>query len=325
MTDAEFSDLFAKERPATPECLAEVYGHLRAAIYGQEDAVRAAASMESARRRGDPRNMLFVGPTGCGKTEIFRQLRELYHEVYILDASSLTAEGWKGEVKVKNLLALAVGKELERDKDQGAAAATKWAEHGIIVFDEIDKALLPAGGDYKGHIQLQGELLSLIEGTDVIVKLENSASIYLNTKGMSFAFLGAFAELYERRAFKSKRPIGFGSSEPDECNDGVTADELEAYGVIPELLGRFHRIVTLHGMTEDDYLAAMTGPDSVLARAVAEKDLIVPFGDGEIRSMAREAAENGLGLRWIRKQVDKKYDDYMLGLAGIGGGTEPGV
>lgn len=42
---------------------------------------------------------LFLGPTGCGKTEIWRVMQKLYSNIYIIDSTRLTKEGWTGGFK----------------------------------------------------------------------------------------------------------------------------------------------------------------------------------------------------------------------------------
>ena len=308
------------KRINAPWEIRETYDALRGAIYGQEQAVRAAVAVDAARKRGEKRNVLFVGPTGCGKTEIFRRLKEISGHVYIIDASKLTAEGWKGSFKLGDVFSLVL--ELERHGGNGEEKSLDDAadaiENGIIVLDEIDKAFIPAGSDYTAHIQLQGEMLAVLEGTDVIVSTKNDGSTVIDTRKISFVLLGAFQGIYEKRKLDTKNAIGFaggggGASRPR----GITVDELVEFGMLPELAGRMDRIVTLDGMTEDDYLAAMRTKGSVLDRAVADSGAGVAFSDEEIRLIAREAAENGLGLRYIKKQVDRKLDEKLFADAGI--------
>lgn len=69
-------------------------------IYSQEEAKEAASMLLWEQLQGIKSNMVFIGPTGCGKTEIFRQLKKAYPDIYIVDASSITQDGWKGNFKI---------------------------------------------------------------------------------------------------------------------------------------------------------------------------------------------------------------------------------
>lgn len=62
-------------------------------IVGQDAACRAASMIIYNHFERRPSVSLFIGPTGCGKTEIWRALRREYSadNVHIIDASTLTA------------------------------------------------------------------------------------------------------------------------------------------------------------------------------------------------------------------------------------------
>ena len=62
---------------------ARIYEYLDSKVYGQKDAKRAAAMLLWNHVNGRRQNVLFAGPTGCGKTEIFRQLAKLYPNIVI--------------------------------------------------------------------------------------------------------------------------------------------------------------------------------------------------------------------------------------------------
>lgn len=65
---------------------AKIYEYLDRRVYGQKEAKRAAAMLLWNHVNGRRQNVLFAGPTGCGKTEIFRQLAKLYPNIVIHNA-----------------------------------------------------------------------------------------------------------------------------------------------------------------------------------------------------------------------------------------------
>ena len=69
------------------------------------------------------RNILFAGPTGCGKTEIWRVMSRLYPNIRIIDSTMLTMQGWSGSFKVRDIF---------------SSMSQEEAEKAIIVFDEFD-------------------------------------------------------------------------------------------------------------------------------------------------------------------------------------------
>ena len=105
--------------------------------------------------RKHKRNVLFLGPTGSGKTEIWRVLSEIYSNIRIIDCTRLSMEGWKGDYKIKNIF-----EDLSDEE----------AENTILVLDEFDKMCEPkhgTGGTDWGRA-IQNELLKFIEGADII-------------------------------------------------------------------------------------------------------------------------------------------------------------
>src|SRR4030066_2551775 len=107
-------------------------------IVGQGDAKRAVAiALRNRWRRQNvakelaeeisPKNIIMIGPTGVGKTEIARRLAKLDSSPFLkIEASKFTEVGYVGrdvESMVRDLMELAVnlGKAEEREKVQAEA------------------------------------------------------------------------------------------------------------------------------------------------------------------------------------------------------------
>jgi ATP-dependent HslUV protease ATP-binding subunit HslU len=108
-------------------------------IVGQKDAKRAVAIAlrnrwrrqqvpEALRDEIAPKNIIMIGPTGVGKTEIARRLAKLTASPFLkIEASKFTEVGYVGrdvESMVRDLMELAINmvKTAERDKVQAKAA-----------------------------------------------------------------------------------------------------------------------------------------------------------------------------------------------------------
>lgn len=167
--------LLQEERKSTEAQIPpqEIYEYLSKCIYGQKEAVRAAAMLLYNHRQERKRNVLFVGQTGSGKTEIWRVCQQLYPNIRIIDSTVITGEGWSGSFKVSNIF-----DDMSR---QDAAEA-------IIVFDEFDKLCEPkiGSGGTNHSFTIQNELFKLIEGTTVRLKNFN-----VDTSTVSFIFCGS--------------------------------------------------------------------------------------------------------------------------------------
>ena len=120
----------------------QIVAQLDRHIIGQDKAKRAVAVAVRNRWRRQqldpelareiaPKNIVMVGPTGVGKTEIARRLSNLVNAPFIkVEASKYTEVGYHGrdvESMIRDLLALAVGmvraEQADEVRDQAQASA----------------------------------------------------------------------------------------------------------------------------------------------------------------------------------------------------------
>ncbi|MBK7062273.1 MAG: AAA family ATPase [Rubrivivax sp.] len=114
----------------------EIVSELDRHIVGQKDAKRAVAIAlrnrwrrmqvdEKLRGEITPKNILMIGPTGVGKTEIARRLAKLADAPFIkVEATKFTEVGYVGkdvEAIIRDLLDVAVKQERERQVRQAHA------------------------------------------------------------------------------------------------------------------------------------------------------------------------------------------------------------
>ena len=286
---------------------ARIYKYLDRNVYGQKEAKRAAAMLLWNHVNGRRQNVLFAGPTGCGKTEIFRQLAKLYPNIVIHNATSLTGTGWKGNTKVRNLFDV-----VPQDK----------MGHLIIVLDEADKMFEDADDRHYSYI-VQNELLKVLEGDMVHFDGNPSNSepaLDIDTSNVSFVFLGSFDSMVRAKdvAVNKSRAIGFGAVSSDESFDGYrstfTQEDLVQYAnVRSEVAGRIGTIVQLNEMTEDDFYAILN------AKGISPVDKIADYYGVRLKmsanakhKLAKQAAENRMGVRFIRSQLQRKLDDELF-------------
>ncbi len=125
-------------------------------IVGQDDAKRAVAVAIRNRwrrqqldaeiaREVSPKNIVMVGPTGVGKTEIARRIASLVHAPFIkVEASKFTEVGYHGrdvESMIRDLLEQAINMVRAEHAEQVKAKAEKAAEERIVDL------LLPGSGE----------------------------------------------------------------------------------------------------------------------------------------------------------------------------------
>ena len=125
----------------------EIVSELDRYVIGQKEAKKAVAiALRNRWRRqalkGDmkdevlPKNILMIGPTGVGKTEISRRLSKLAEAPFIkVEATRFTEVGYVGrdvEQIIRDLLEIAIAIEKERMKKEVYAKAQQTAEERVV-------------------------------------------------------------------------------------------------------------------------------------------------------------------------------------------------
>lgn len=306
------SEMMKKERrPSIREMLAEerknrspqeFYEYLSQHIYGQKEAVRAAAMLLYNHAQGRKRNVLFVGQTGSGKTEIWRVCQKLYPIIRIIDSTVITGEGWSGSFKVNNIF-----DGMRREE----------AEKAIIVFDEFDKLCEPkiGSGGTNHSLMIQNELLKLIEGTTVSLK-----NFSIDTSKISFVFCGSFEQLTEMKTeSESGQAIGFGGKlqkkEADLVYGNVLqpADFVKYAGMRQEIAGRINQIVQLMPMKAEAYKKILDDEQiSPLHQLERQYGIKLSLDQDTEQKLVQEAEETRMGVRYLRSRIQQMLDEQIF-------------
>lgn len=267
-------------------------------------------------------NMLMIGPTGSGKTYLVKTLARLLDvPLAIADATSLTEAGYIGddiESVVSKLLAAA-------DND------VEKAEHGIIFIDEIDKIAKKKNTnqrDVSGEAVQQG-MLKLLEGSEVEVPVganSKNAMVPLatvNTRNILFICGGAFPDLENiiKERLNKQASIGFYADLKDKYDNDphllekVTVDDIRAFGMIPEFIGRLPIIFTLEGLSEDMLVKILKEPKNAILKQyqkLLELDEVkLEFEEEALRAIAAKAMEKKTGARALRAIIEEFMLDIM--------------
>ena len=272
-------------------------------------------------------NILLLGPTGCGKTLLAQTLARILNVPFaIADATALTEAGYVGE-DVENILLKLI---------QAADFDIKKAETGIIYIDEVDKIARKADNpsitrDVSGE-GVQQALLKILEGTVASVppqggrKHPHQEFLSIDTTNVLFICGGAFADLDKIIAKRiGKNAVGFGadirsknSSEASELLAQVMPEDLLAYGLIPEFIGRLPVISAVHQLQREDLVQILTEPKNALVKQYQRffnfDGIELVFTEDALWEIADKALARETGARGLRSIIENALLDVMFEL-----------
>lgn len=293
-----------------------VYNHYKRLMQPESDANNVEIEKS---------NIILVGETGTGKTLLARTIARLLDVPFtIVDATVLTEAGYVGE-DIESILS-----RLLQVADYDVDAA----ERGIVFIDEIDKIARKGDNpsitrDVSGEGVQQG-LLKLLEGSIVNVppqggrKHPDQKMIAVNTRNILFICGGAFDGIKSKIAQRlNSRTVGYNSSKEKDAIDFdnllqyIAPQDLKAFGLIPEIIGRLPILTYLQPLDRDTLRRILIEPKNSLIKQYIKLfeldgiELTIP--DSVIDFIVDKAVEFKIGARGLRAicetiMMDKMYE-----------------
>ncbi len=301
---------------------------LSVAVYNHYKRINHVLRKKDGDTELEKSNILFVGPTGTGKTLLAKSIAKMLDVPFaIVDATVLTEAGYVGE-DVESLLV-----RLLQDADYDVERA----QRGIVFIDEVDKIARKSDNpsitrDVSGE-GVQQAMLKLLEGNVVNVppkggrKHPEQSMIAVDTTNILFICGGAFDGIERKIAQRlNTQVVGYGAQKQSENIDKkdllkyVAPQDLKAFGLIPEIIGRLPVITYLHPLDRDALLNILTKPKNALVKQYeqlfAMDGIKLKIEPEVLGFIADTAIEYNLGARGLRSICEAMMLDAMYEMPG---------
>ncbi|WP_096085024.1 ATP-dependent Clp protease ATP-binding subunit ClpX [Agaribacterium haliotis] len=315
-------DQFVVGQERAKETLAvAVYSHYLRLFFNRQHSLEPDDSSVELEKS----NILLLGPSGTGKTLLVRSLaKALGVPLLIVDATALTQAGYVGD-DVDSIMQRLL---------EAADGDVQRAQWGVVYIDEIDKIAKRGGGEANAR-DVSGEgvqqaLLKLVEGSELKISTDERRrhkyeDCLMTSTNVLFIAGGAFPGI-EQQICQRLQPegakIGFHaepSSETPNINkllEHLLPDDLQAFGLIPEFIGRFPVISFLKPLDEQALLAVLTEPKNALVKQYkklfAYQGLSFDISSEALAYIAQQALLRNTGARGLRSIMESALHSTLF-------------
>ncbi len=269
--------------------LMELENRLKKKVIGQDEAVTAVSNVVRRSRSGiqDPKrplgSLLFLGPTGVGKTYLAKVLTKL-----LFDDESALVRIDMSEYMEKHAVSRLIGSPpgyVGYDEGGQLTEAVRSRPYSIVLFDEVEKA----------HQEVFDLLLQVLDEGRLTDSMGRTVS-FKNTLIVMTSNLGSSAIV-----------------DPDLDDQTMRDKVMEALHSFfrPEMLNRIDDTVIFHRLSRDSIKFIVKLQLGGLKKRLAERKLSVDITDAAIDVLAEEGYNPAFGARPVKRAIRQLVEDPL--------------
>lgn len=268
-----------------------IYDYFDLNMQGCEEYKRKlSVAIWSAINKNIRTHYLVIGESGCGKTEVFRVLKQIYPNVVIHDSSNSSPKSYKGNNTLSDAF-LNINPSLP----------------SFIVFDEFDKCLSRGNNGDLGYM-MQTECLKYLEADEPIYAGGEKDPHQVDISKTNLFFVGAFSALKKDR----KSCLGFGSSAVESKDAPITFDDIVDSGTLTnEFIGRINGIIQLPAMNNERALQIIKDPRYSPAKRLSNL-YGVPIIISDEKAIELASSVEKYGMRQVYSKLNEIISESLF-------------
>jgi len=273
-------------------------------IVGQDEAITVVSKAVRRARAGlkEPRHpigsLIFLGPTGVGKTELVRALAE-----FMFGSEDAMVRLDMSEFMEKHTVARLVGAPpgyVGYDEGGQLTEAVRRKPYCVILLDEIEKA----------HPDVFNILLQIFDDghlTDAKgrrVDFRNSIVVMTSNVGAK-QIKGVMSIGFAARSDEDKTR----HTEYDKMKEKVLAELKKTF--LPEFLNRIDEVVVFHSLSKEQIRQIVDLMVSQVAKALGEKNMKLEITDAARDFLGEKGYDPTFGARPLRRVIQSEVEDKL--------------
>lgn len=260
-------------------------------VMGQMDAVKAASEAVQLGRAGLKREgrptavMLFLGPSGVGKTELCRNLA---HELFGDENALLRLD--MSEFSEKHSSSKMLGAPpgyVGYGEDNQVLAQLHHRPYSVVLLDEIEKA----------HMEVLDLFLQLFEDG----RLTDSLGRTIDGRHAVFILT---SNVFGDRFWRHRRTVGFQTADEDQHPQTEVERELLRH-FRPEFINRIDEVVLFRPLEEDTLLQIARLHFEELAERALQQGVMLSVNEDALLYLVRESIDPALGARPLLRKLER--------------------